>query len=109
VTTIAPARTQSGMACNGAGRLEDSSPAHWLAGPGLDPVAVRQRHRAGAAPVLAVADGGPLELVEDGVTGLLRPPDPRLLAEALLDLSESPETRRRLARTALGAVAVRSW
>jgi glycosyltransferase involved in cell wall biosynthesis len=65
--------------------------------------------QASGLPVVAVAEGGPLELVEDAVTGVLRPPDPRLLAEALLDLAWSPETRRRLARTALRAVAERSW
>ena len=65
--------------------------------------------QASGLPVVAVAEGGPLELVEDGVTGLLRQPDPVLLAEALVDLARSPGTRRRLARTALDAVKQRSW
>jgi glycosyltransferase involved in cell wall biosynthesis len=35
-------------------------------------------------PVLTTADaGGPLEFVEDGVTGLVRPPEPAALAEAI--------------------------
>jgi glycosyltransferase involved in cell wall biosynthesis len=65
--------------------------------------------QASGVPVVAVAEGGPRELVEDGVTGLLRPADASLLADAVLELARAPRTRRRLARTALAAVASRSW
>lgn len=46
-------------------------------------------------PVIATAAGGPLEIVEDGVTGLLtRPGDPDALAAAIADLLTDPARRR---------------
>ena len=52
---------------------------------------------AARLPVVATTVGGTPELVVDGETGLLVPPnDPRALAEALLALLRSPETARRL-------------
>ena len=46
-------------------------------------------------PVVATAVGGLLDLVEDGVTGLLVPPrDPTALAAALGQLLADPEARR---------------
>jgi glycosyltransferase involved in cell wall biosynthesis/predicted metal-dependent phosphoesterase TrpH len=65
--------------------------------------------QASGLPVLAVAAGGPLELVRDGVTGLLRDADPGQLADALLTLAGSPALRARLAAAALGAVRERTW
>jgi glycosyltransferase involved in cell wall biosynthesis len=65
--------------------------------------------QASGLPVVAVAAGGPCELVEDGVTGLLRPPEPGALAHALVELARVPAARRRLARAGLAAVAGRSW
>jgi glycosyltransferase involved in cell wall biosynthesis/predicted metal-dependent phosphoesterase TrpH len=65
--------------------------------------------QASGLPVVAVAEGGPCELVEDGVTGLLRPPDAAALARAVLDLARVPAARRRLARAGRQAVAERSW
>ncbi|MBW3638901.1 MAG: glycosyltransferase [Actinobacteria bacterium] len=58
-------------------------------------------------PVIASAEGGPAEVVTDGVDGLLVPPrDPALLAAALRRLFEDPGLRQRLAvagrETALG-------
>lgn len=42
-------------------------------------------------PLVAAAEGGPLEIVEDGVSGLLTPPgDPERLAEAVLRILRSP-------------------
>ena len=65
--------------------------------------------QASGLPVLAVAAGGPLELVQDGVTGLLRDADSVQLADALVALAGSPALRKRLATAALGAVRERTW
>jgi glycosyltransferase involved in cell wall biosynthesis/predicted metal-dependent phosphoesterase TrpH len=65
--------------------------------------------QASGLPVIAVARGGPLSLLEDGVSGLLREPDPEQLAEGLLELAGSPLLRRRLARAALESVRARTW
>ncbi len=48
-----------------------------------------------AKPVVASRLGGPLELVQDGITGLLAPhTDPAALAEALITLLLDPQRRR---------------
>src|SRR6185312_9864948 len=65
--------------------------------------------QASGLPVVAVDEGGPRELIEDGVTGLLRPAEAGPLAEALLDLARVPAARRRLAGAGRLAVAERSW
>jgi glycosyltransferase involved in cell wall biosynthesis len=65
--------------------------------------------QASGLPVVAVDEGGPRELIEDGVTGLLRPAEAGPLAEALLDLARVPAARRRLSRAGRLAVAERSW
>jgi glycosyltransferase involved in cell wall biosynthesis/predicted metal-dependent phosphoesterase TrpH len=65
--------------------------------------------QASGLPVVAVAEGGPRELVEDGVTGLLRAADAGALADAVIDLARVPAARHRLARAGLAAVAERSW
>ena len=65
--------------------------------------------QASGLPVVAVAEGGPCELVEDGLTGLLRPPEADALADAVLFLAGAPAARRRIARAARAAVAERSW
>ena len=57
--------------------------------------------QASGLPTVAVARGGPLSLIEDRVTGLLCEPDPRPLADAVLELAGSPLLRERLARSAL--------
>lgn len=45
-------------------------------------------------PVIAARSGGNAELVDDGITGVLVPPDnPQALAVALLDLLRNPERR----------------
>jgi phosphatidylinositol alpha 1,6-mannosyltransferase len=56
-----------------------------------------------------VAEGGPCELVEDGVTGLLRAPAADALAAAVIELVRGPAARWRMARAARRAVAERSW
>ncbi len=65
--------------------------------------------QASGLPVIAVAEGGPLSLIEDGVTGLLREANPRVLADALLELACAPILRERLSSAALDSVRRRTW
>jgi glycosyltransferase involved in cell wall biosynthesis/predicted metal-dependent phosphoesterase TrpH len=65
--------------------------------------------QASGLPVLAVGAGGPLTLVSDRVTGLLREADATQMADALLELAGSPLLRERLARAGLRAVGERTW
>ncbi len=65
--------------------------------------------QASGLPVVAVAAGGPLSLIEDRVSGLLRAPDPDALAQAVLELADSPLLRERLARAGLASVRARTW
>jgi glycosyltransferase involved in cell wall biosynthesis len=59
-------------------------------------------------PVVAPAEGGPAEIVTDGVDGLLVPPrDPAALAEAILSLLDDQAWSSRLASEALRTVAAR--
>jgi glycosyltransferase involved in cell wall biosynthesis len=58
-----------------------------------------------ALPVIATAIGGPLEVVEDGTSGLLVPPrNPDRLAEAIIRLVGDTQLRDRLGRGALERV-----
>jgi glycosyltransferase involved in cell wall biosynthesis len=65
--------------------------------------------QASGLPVVAVAEGGPCSIVDDGVTGLLRGPDAEQLAGAVVTLAAQPELRARLAAAARVAVAERTW
>ncbi len=65
--------------------------------------------QASGLPVVAVAKGGPLSLVEHRVSGLLCQPDAARLAAALLELADSPLLRAHLSRGALRAVSQRTW
>ena len=65
--------------------------------------------QASGLPVIALARGGPLSLVEDRVSGLLCEPDAQQLAGALLELAGSPLLREHLVRGALRAVRLRTW
>jgi glycosyltransferase involved in cell wall biosynthesis len=59
-------------------------------------------------PVLATSVGGPAEIVEDGVDGLLLPPrEPELWARELLGLLADPERRERLAAHARAKAVAR--
>ncbi len=58
---------------------------------------------------MAVGEGGPVGLVEDGETGLLRPADAFELADALMALAGSELLRERLRRGGLAAVRERTW
>ncbi len=69
-----------------------------------------QEAAAMGLPVVAPARGGPLDLVDDGRTGLLfDPDDPRSLSAAVRVLAENPKRRREMGRAGLDAVSGRSW
>jgi glycosyltransferase involved in cell wall biosynthesis/predicted metal-dependent phosphoesterase TrpH len=65
--------------------------------------------QASGLPVVAVAEGGPLSLIEDGISGLLRAPEAGALAQAVLELADSPLLRERLSRAGLASVRRRTW
>jgi glycosyltransferase involved in cell wall biosynthesis/predicted metal-dependent phosphoesterase TrpH len=65
--------------------------------------------QASGLPVIAVAEGGPLSLIEHRSSGLLCAPDARVLAEALVELAGSPSLRERLAQGGLAGVQQRTW
>jgi len=65
--------------------------------------------QASGLPVVAVARGGPLSLIEDRVSGRLCEPDAPALADAMLELVRSPLLRRRLAGAALALAQRRTW
>jgi glycosyltransferase involved in cell wall biosynthesis/predicted metal-dependent phosphoesterase TrpH len=65
--------------------------------------------QASGLPVVAVDAGGPAELIADGRTGLLCPPRPSAIADALTVLAGSRAARERLVRSGLGAVRERTW
>jgi glycosyltransferase involved in cell wall biosynthesis len=65
--------------------------------------------QASGLPVVAVAEGGPCSIVEDGLTGLLRPADPLALADAVIALAADPAARRRLGAAGRRAALERTW
>lgn len=65
--------------------------------------------QASGLPVIAVAEGGPCSIIDDGRTGVLCPPDATILGDAVVGLARSRGTRERLARAARQAVMSRSW
>jgi glycosyltransferase involved in cell wall biosynthesis/predicted metal-dependent phosphoesterase TrpH len=65
--------------------------------------------QASSLPVVAVAAGGPAELVADGRSGLLCPPRAQALADAVAGLAASRAMRERLSRGGLAAVRERTW
>ena len=57
---------------------------------------------AAGLPIVATATAGASEIIEDGVTGKLVPPDnPEVLAEAINQLLDDPLERARLGNNAL--------
>ncbi|MET8834325.1 glycosyltransferase family 1 protein [Micromonospora sp. NPDC004540] len=69
-----------------------------------------QEAAASGVPVVAPASGGPVDLVESGVTGLLVPPgDGDALAAAVAELAADPARRARYGAAARAAVSRRSW
>jgi glycosyltransferase involved in cell wall biosynthesis/predicted metal-dependent phosphoesterase TrpH len=65
--------------------------------------------QASGVPVIALARGGPLSLIEDRVSGLLCEPDARVLADSLLELAGSPLLREHLAVGGLRSARLRTW
>jgi len=65
--------------------------------------------QASGLPVVAVGAGGPAELIQDGRSGLLCPPDAEALGAAVAGLAASRAARDRLARGGLAAVRERTW
>jgi len=65
--------------------------------------------QASGLPVIAVAEGGPLSLIEHRVSGLLCEARPDALAGAVLELASSPVLRERLSAAGLAAVRTRTW
>ena len=65
--------------------------------------------QASGLPVVAVAEGGPKSLIENGETGLLAPADAGALAAALLRLTSDTLLRERIRRAAIAAVSGRTW
>ncbi len=65
--------------------------------------------QASGLPVVAVAEGGPLSLIDSGVNGLLVPASAEPLARALLSLVAGPLLWERLRRGGLAGVHQRTW
>jgi len=65
--------------------------------------------QASGLPVIAVAEGGPLSLIEHRVSGLLCAADAEELAEAVLEVASSPLLRERLTVAGLASVHTRTW
>ncbi len=70
---------------------------------------VLQEAQASGLPVIAVAENGPLSIIEDGVSGLLRPADAEALAEALVQVTSDADLAQTLRAGGLAQVATRSW
>jgi phosphatidylinositol alpha 1,6-mannosyltransferase len=69
-----------------------------------------QEAAASGLPVVAPAVGGPLDIVQDGVTGyLVTPEDPGALAVAVARLAADPGLRAAQGRAARARVLSRSW
>jgi phosphatidylinositol alpha 1,6-mannosyltransferase len=69
-----------------------------------------QEAAASGLPVVAPAAGGPLDLVQDGVTGfLVTPGDGGALAAAVTRLAASPGLRAAQGRAGRQAVLSRGW
>ncbi len=65
--------------------------------------------KASGLPVVAVAAGGPRDLIDDGVDGVLVEPRRDQLASALLSLVAAPGTCARLGGAARRSVEERTW
>lgn len=69
-----------------------------------------QEAAASGLPVVAPARGGPLDLVQDAVTGHLFDPDlPGALRDAVTVLAEDPAARAAMGAAGLAGVGGRSW
>jgi glycosyltransferase involved in cell wall biosynthesis len=81
-----------------------------LLAPGVNEALGRTIYEANlcSTPVVAAADGGHLEVLTHGQTGLLvTPDDPSAFAEAIILLTERPDYAKRLATAALISAAAK--
>lgn len=98
------------------GRLDDMTPAYAAADVLLHPtiydafgLVVAEAMACGVPPVVS-AEAGIAELIADGESGTLVPPnDPEVIAAALERLAGDPALRARLARGARGVAQERTW
>jgi glycosyltransferase involved in cell wall biosynthesis/predicted metal-dependent phosphoesterase TrpH len=65
--------------------------------------------QASGLPVIAVAEGGPLSLIEHRVSGLLCEASAPAIADSVLELARSPLLREHLTLAALRSVRERTW
>jgi glycosyltransferase involved in cell wall biosynthesis/predicted metal-dependent phosphoesterase TrpH len=65
--------------------------------------------QASGLPVIAVAQGGPVSLIEHRISGLLCEADADALAGAVLEVAGSPLLRERLTVAGLASVRTRTW
>jgi glycosyltransferase involved in cell wall biosynthesis len=65
--------------------------------------------QASGLPVIAVAEGGPMSLIEHGESGLLCDANAENLAAAVLSVCDSPLLAQRLRAGGLSAVRDRTW
>ncbi len=65
--------------------------------------------QASGLPVIAVAEGGPVSLIEDRVSGLLCEADPETLSRAVLEIASSPLLRERLSAAGIASARKRTW
>jgi glycosyltransferase involved in cell wall biosynthesis len=65
--------------------------------------------QASGLPVVAIARGGPLSLIEHRVSGLLCEPNAGDVADALVELARSPLLCTRLSAAGLAAARARTW
>ena len=65
--------------------------------------------QASGLPVIAVAEGGPLSLIEHRISGLLCEAHADALADAVLELCTSPLLHERLSVAGLASVRTRTW
>jgi glycosyltransferase involved in cell wall biosynthesis/predicted metal-dependent phosphoesterase TrpH len=65
--------------------------------------------QASGLPVIAVARGGPLSLIDDRLNGILCEPGAEHLSAAILELSGAPLLRTHLAAAALRTARGRTW
>lgn len=69
-----------------------------------------QEAAASGLPVVAPAAGGPLDLIDEGVTGhLVKPEDGPALADAVAGLAADPERREAMGSAARVKVMSRTW
>ena len=98
------------------GRLHDATPAYAAADALLHPtiydafgLVVAEAMAYGVPPVVS-GEAGITELIADGESGILVPPnDPELIAAALERLAGDPALRARLARGARAVAQARTW